>query len=554
MAKKKKKKKNITLAVSTATLTKENTTLPQPKLPILPKIDPELAKYNRTKYEIKKFANKAVELQATLERAPMGSIQWKNAAEAIAKNKKKIAQLESSVAGVDLVNARNGLSAAYKTGDQDVIKAAEQAVSDAQAKASGSPVVANNVSIPGDIFGNALRNSSLGVSFDGRSNTLVKNDGKGPNKAYIYQDDKGALNTTYNFQQAKDSVLKNYYSNHNEEVLWNLLWNNHSIKRETYNSRNTNANDFTQALESLINGYGMSIITSYQVAEAKGMSPQEIYNNITKADKIPDFSTFLQNNAANILGGTGSRPSSDMVLTLRQDAERDLNMFFADWLGRPATKEEQNKYYKLIRNAESKARRTSTTDASGNTVTSGQLLTDYDYLEMQREVAGRALAGSDLDTVLNNGAAGAQLANEVLSYAKNYGVAMTPREALGYVAQELKNNQQDVKATKAKLLKISQSTYSNLADTINDEVSLRDLSTNYIYEMGKTLEVNTTDIDPSDSTIQAALRNNGQKGTMSLGDFRVMLRNDPRWAKTQNAREEASNYAIDILKSFGLMA
>jgi hypothetical protein len=56
-----------------------------------------------------------------------------------------------------------------------------------------------------------------------------------------------------------------------------------------------------------------------------------------------------------------------------------------------------------------------------------------------------------------------------------------------------------------------------------------------------------------DPTIQTALKNNGNKGAMNLTDFDRMLRNDPRWSKTQNAREEAAGYAQSILKSFGLI-
>jgi hypothetical protein len=56
-----------------------------------------------------------------------------------------------------------------------------------------------------------------------------------------------------------------------------------------------------------------------------------------------------------------------------------------------------------------------------------------------------------------------------------------------------------------------------------------------------------------DDDIQQAVRNDGKPGVMSMTEYQVKLRNDPRWAKTQNAREEASKYATDILRSFGLI-
>ena len=39
---------------------------------------------------------------------------------------------------------------------------------------------------------------------------------------------------------------------------------------------------------------------------------------------------------------------------------------------------------------------------------------------------------------------------------------------------------------------------------------------------------------------------------MDMGTYRIKLKNNPAWSKTQNAREEASRYVSSILESFGL--
>jgi hypothetical protein len=54
--------------------------------------------------------------------------------------------------------------------------------------------------------------------------------------------------------------------------------------------------------------------------------------------------------------------------------------------------------------------------------------------------------------------------------------------------------------------------------------------------------------------IQSALLNNNNKGTMSITEFNTMLRKDPRWGKTNNARNTAAEYALEILTSFGLVS
>ena len=47
-------------------------------------------------------------------------------------------------------------------------------------------------------------------------------------------------------------------------------------------------------------------------------------------------------------------------------------------------------------------------------------------------------------------------------------------------------------------------------------------------------------------------------GVMSIKDYEKLLRTNPKtreaWLKSPGAREEASGYALEVLRSFGLMA
>jgi hypothetical protein len=241
------------------------------------------------------------------------------------------------------------------------------------------------------------------------------------------------------------------------------------------------------------------------------------------------------------------------VTTTRDTAASDLDRFFMDYLGVGATKEQHDEYYKQLRALEKKAIKTTTTTETSQNI-AGEFIDDLDRAELMRKVAGKALNGSDIDTILKGGAGAAQDVNSIISQAKNYGVKLSNKDALGYVANELRLGQKDLKKVNAKILAVAKSTYSNLSDVLSDEVSLKDLSSNYIYNMAEVLELNPKDIDALDPTVQTALKNNGNKGTMNLTDFDRMLRNDPRWARTKNAREEASRYAYEVLKDFGLMA
>jgi len=96
--------------------------------------------------------------------------------------------------------------------------------------------------------------------------------------------------------------------------------------------------------------------------------------------------------------------------------------------------------------------------------------------------------------------------------------------------------------------------YPNLSKLIDSGVKVSSLADQYAYYMGQTLELPDNSIDITrDTYIQNALKNGGQEGSMNLNDFQLSLRKDARWAKTKNAREEASSYVNSILSSFGLV-
>jgi hypothetical protein len=86
------------------------------------------------------------------------------------------------------------------------------------------------------------------------------------------------------------------------------------------------------------------------------------------------------------------------------------------------------------------------------------------------------------------------------------------------------------------------------------DVDLDDLSGNYKFAMRQILEIPEAQIDVLNPTIQLALKNNGNKGAMNLTEFERVLKQDPRWGNTSNARETAAGYANSILRNFGLIA
>ena len=322
------------------------------------------------------------------------------------------------------------------------------------------------------------------------------------------------------------------------DTLFERLYRGGLLSEETYKSKNISADDFNKGLLYSVRKFSIETVDNYTISGIK---------------KPVEFTDYLSTGFKPAKPTSKTTPYS--VVTLRQNAADDADEFFMVNVGRNATKEEENAYYELLRDAEKKAIEFTTIkyDADGNQIgrtSTGELMSEVDKTLLLGKVAGKAIQGSDINTLLSAGGSAAKDVNSILSYAKNYGVVLTKEQAMGYIANNFKKGQ-NVDATRAKILQIakSQPQYAAIADKISNDVSVKELASNYIYQKAETLELNMANIDVFDKDIQ-----DGLTGNLSMTDFNKRLRENPAWANTKNAKEEAANYATDILKSFGLMA
>jgi 5'-3' exonuclease len=145
--------------------------------------------------------------------------------------------------------------------------------------------------------------------------------------------------------------------------------------------------------------------------------------------------------------------------------------------------------------------------------------------------------------------------NTILSYASRNGLGWTKKEATAAVADAYRNSK-TMDSIKSKIKNLSKFKYQNLSTLLseNDNIDIYDLGQSYGSLKSQILELGDAEYSVFDPDIQAALSNNGKPGLMTETEFRQILKKKPEWRKTKNAREEAANYANDILRSFGLMA
>lgn len=83
---------------------------------------------------------------------------------------------------------------------------------------------------------------------------------------------------------------------------------------------------------------------------------------------------------------------------------------------------------------------------------------------------------------------------------------------------------------------------------LDQGVDLETVYTPYRRQMAALLEVDEDAIKLDDPLLRSAI---GPDKEMSIFDFKKTIRKDPRWQYTDNAREDVSNVALQVLRDFG---
>jgi hypothetical protein len=87
-----------------------------------------------------------------------------------------------------------------------------------------------------------------------------------------------------------------------------------------------------------------------------------------------------------------------------------------------------------------------------------------------------------------------------------------------------------------------------VANLLDQGLDLKDIYAPYRNVMASVLEVAPDSIGLDDKTLRMAI---GPEKEMSIYDFQRTLRKDARWQYTNNAREEASDSVLKVLRDFG---
>jgi len=139
----------------------------------------------------------------------------------------------------------------------------------------------------------------------------------------------------------------------------------------------------------------------------------------------------------------------------------------------------------------------------------------------------------------------------IRDFAKSMGVNVGDDWVLNQAKQSALTGGQDITFAKDWIRARAKEKYFAYANDL-DNSTLEDLSYNFRQSMATTLEMDS--VSHTDKTIQNAMINgDGKGGKLTVSDFERSLRKDPRWSKTNNAKESTQGVVNDILTSFGLM-
>lgn len=380
--------------------------------------------------------------------------------------------------------------------------------------------------------------TNYNVIYDPSSKTQYLADGNN-NPIFVYTDSSNTVEITTDFSKVQRKMITDAQASPGGiNSLFADLYEKNLISRETFNKKDLTADDLGRAMLYVAQEYSKQTWANFT------------YDNKKEASDFFDWLGSVPKRQGTGDGGVTRRVN----LTLRQDSDKDINEFFVQTLGRPATEKEKENYFNSLSAAEKKA--VQTTRVSGSTITTaGENLTETDRLFIKGKVAGTAINGTDIDTILSAGGDAADNINTILSYASRNGLGWTKKEATAAVADAYRNSK-TMDSIKSKIKNLSKFKYQNLSTLLseNDNIDIYDLGQSYGSLKSQILELGDAEYSVFDPDIQAALSNNGKPGLMTETEFRQILKKKPEWRKTRNAREEAANYANDILRSFGLMA
>ena len=240
--------------------------------------------------------------------------------------------------------------------------------------------------------------------------------------------------------------------------------------------------------------------------------------------------------------GTGG-PTIDVIISSPTQAASTIQSVFKGILNRDATPEEITRLTTVLNNAERKAgRKTKTT--GGRT----EYTTDLDRVQFLTEevkkIKDPKTGKSEFET--KRGEKESLTGQDLISVAKANGMSLSQDQLNSYLT-EIRNGK-DINVIKNDIrYAAGLGRPDSIKKLLQQGTNLDTIYSPYKKTMAALLEVDPESIDLNDTTLQGAITDR----ELPIYEFRKLLKKDPRWQYTNNAREEVSSKVLRVLQDFG---
>lgn len=280
-------------------------------------------------------------------------------------------------------------------------------------------------------------------------------------------------------------------------------------------------------------------------------------NSLPAALKGTDLKTFLQSkDSASLIGATGGTGTGGTktraYISSDTEANALVNSVFKAELGRAATDSELS-YFKKALKAFQQANpasfdATSQTSAGNSAEYVRQLIAG----EAKVKKSNKILESLKKEYTTKQADKYISELDTLQATAKANGLPPLDETKLEEYRSRLKNGESLDKLKQAIRASVANTYSSNkaVADMLNGGQDLNDIYAPYKQTMASILEIPYDKIDLNDPTLTKAI---GADSSMPLYQYKQILRQDPRWQYTDNARETVNSGLVKVLKDFGFM-
>jgi hypothetical protein len=159
---------------------------------------------------------------------------------------------------------------------------------------------------------------------------------------------------------------------------------------------------------------------------------------------------------------------------------------------------------------------------------------------------------------LDFGGTAATTLQDIRKHAKEMGVFLDDT-TLGRYVDTIYSNKDTLENVLNTINKQAEAYYPQFSDNIKAGATVESIAQKYTYAAAELLELDPNDFSffgnnpiKSDPLMSKAMFGGKDGKAMSLYDFRKSVKQDARWKKTKNARDEYATMTNNLLRSFGI--